>query len=68
MAISPHVYDSWNIIKQKKIEKVMQCPCIKSPTLWYGSGLFFKIKYYYAFITKQMPKNTFFEWNFIQKL
>ncbi len=27
-----------------------------------------KIRYYYAFITKQMQINTFFEWNFIQKL
>jgi hypothetical protein len=23
------------------------------------------IRYYYAFITKQMQKNTFFEWNII---
>jgi hypothetical protein len=28
MAIGPHVYGSWNITKQKKIEKIMQCPCI----------------------------------------
>jgi hypothetical protein len=44
------------------------CPFIKSYSLWYGSGFFFKIKYYYAFIIKQMQKNTFLEWNFIQKL
>jgi hypothetical protein len=30
MAIKPHVYSSWNITKQKKIEKIMQCPFIKS--------------------------------------
>jgi hypothetical protein len=36
--IGPHVYDSWNFIKQEKIEKIMQCPSIKSPPLWYGSG------------------------------
>jgi hypothetical protein len=66
IAIGPHVYNSSNIAKQKKIEKIMQCPSIKSPFLWYGSGFFLKINYYYAFITKQMQKNTFFEWNFIQ--
>jgi hypothetical protein len=37
VAIMPHVYDSWNITKQKKFEKAMQCPSIKSPPLWYGS-------------------------------
>jgi hypothetical protein len=52
--LRPHVYDSWNITKQKKIEKIMQCPFKKSPPLWYGSGFFLKIRYYYAFITKQM--------------
>jgi hypothetical protein len=41
-AIGPHVYDSSNIAKQKKIEKIMQCPSIKSPFLWYGSGFFLK--------------------------
>jgi len=40
MAIGPHVYDSWNITKKNKIEKIMQYPSIKSPTLWYGSGFF----------------------------
>jgi hypothetical protein len=68
MAIGPHVDDSWNITKQKKIEKIMQCPSIKSPPLWYGSGFFFKIRYYYALIIKQMQKNTFFEQNSIQKI
>jgi hypothetical protein len=56
-----HVYDSWNITQKRKIEKIMQCPFIKSLPLWYGSGFFLKLKYYYAFITKQMQKNTFFE-------
>jgi hypothetical protein len=41
MAIGPHVYDSWNITKQKEIEKIMQCPFIKSPC-WYGIGFFLK--------------------------
>jgi hypothetical protein len=67
MAIGPHVYDSWNITKQKKIEKIMQCPSIKPPALWYGSGFLLRIRYYYAFITKQMQQNTFLEWNLIQK-
>jgi hypothetical protein len=56
--IGLHVYDSWNITKQKKIEKIMQCPSIKSPPLWYGSGFFLKIWYYYAFIIKQMQIKT----------
>jgi hypothetical protein len=40
MSIGPHVCGSWNITKQKKIKKIMQCPSIKSPPLWYGSGFF----------------------------
>jgi hypothetical protein len=40
--IGPHVYDSWNITKKNKIEKIMQCPSIKSPPFWYGSGFFLK--------------------------
>jgi hypothetical protein len=40
MAIGPHVYDSWNITKQKKIEKIMQFPFIKPPPLWYVGGFF----------------------------
>jgi len=56
MAIGLHVYDSWNITKQKKIEKILQCASIKSPPLWYGNGFFLRIRYYYAFITKQMQK------------
>ncbi len=38
----------------------MQCPSIKSPIFLYGSGYLFKLRYYYAFITKQMQKNAFF--------
>jgi hypothetical protein len=38
--IRPHVCDAWNITKQKKIEKLMQCPSIKSPSIWYGNGVF----------------------------
>jgi hypothetical protein len=37
----------------------MQDPSIKSPPLWYGSDLFLKICYYYAFIIKQMQKTHF---------
>jgi hypothetical protein len=40
--IGSHVYDSWNITKQKKIEKIMECSSIKSPPLWYGCGFFLK--------------------------
>jgi hypothetical protein len=65
--IRPHVYESWNVTKQKKIQKIMQCPSIKSPPFLYGSGFFLKIRYYYAFITEQMLKNTFFECNFIKR-
>jgi hypothetical protein len=50
----PHVYGSCNITKQKKIEKIMQCPFIKFPTIWYGSGFFVKRKYYYGFNSKEM--------------
>jgi hypothetical protein len=35
MATRPHVCDSWNITKQKEIEKIMQSPSIKSRS---GSG------------------------------
>ncbi len=49
-AIGPHVCDSWNITKQKEIEKIIQCPSIKSFPLWYDSGFFLKGRYYYAFI------------------
>jgi hypothetical protein len=60
MAIELHVYDSWNITRQNKIEKIKQCPSIKSLLFLYGSGFFFKITYYYAFITKKIQKkNTF---------
>ncbi len=38
MAIRLHVCSSWNITKQKKIEKLM--PFIKSLRLWYGGGFF----------------------------
>jgi hypothetical protein len=58
-AIRPHVCDSWNITKQKEIEKIMQCPSIKSLLLWYGSGFFLNEIYYYAFIVKKW-KNTHF--------
>jgi hypothetical protein len=59
-AIRPHVYDSWNIAKQKEIENIMQCPSIKSCSLWYGSDFLLKGRCYYAFITKNMQENIFF--------
>jgi hypothetical protein len=46
------INDSWNITKEKKIKKIMQCPSIKSLPLCYGGGFFFKEWYYYAFIAK----------------
>jgi hypothetical protein len=66
-AIKPHVYDSWNITKQKKIEKIRQFPSIKSPPLWYGSFFFLK-KWIISIHCKINAKTTFFKWNFIQKL
>jgi len=34
MTIGLRVYDSWNITKQKKIEKITQWPFIKSPPFY----------------------------------
>jgi hypothetical protein len=68
MAIQPHVYDSWNITRQKKTEKIVQCPFIKSPLLWYGSGFSWKHNIIMHSLLKNAKKKTFFEWNFIQKL
>jgi len=42
IAIGLHVCGSWNIIKQKKNEKTMQWPIIKSFFLSYGNGLSLK--------------------------
>jgi len=36
--IRPHICDSWNITP-KTIEKIMQCPSMKSPPLCYGSEI-----------------------------
>jgi len=63
-SMGPHLYDSWNITKQKKIEKIMQCPYTKYPPLWYGSVFFPKnmkllcihIKQMHFFIMKLHPK------------
>jgi len=38
----------------------MQCPSIKSPPLWYGTGFFLKQIYYYAFIVQKCKKHTHF--------
>jgi hypothetical protein len=59
MAIRLHVCDSWNITKQKEIEKIMQCPFIKSP-FWYGSGFFLKRRYYCESLLKKCKNTPFF--------
>ncbi len=59
MAIGLHVCGSWNITKQKKIEKIIQCPFMKSLLLWYGSGFFLKKSYCYAFIAQKCKKIPF---------
>jgi len=56
--IGLHVCDSWNITKQKKIGKIMQCPFIKSP-LWYGSD-FFPTKDIIMHLLFKNAKNTHF--------
>jgi hypothetical protein len=66
--IGPHVCGSWNITKQKKTKKIMQCPYVKFPPLWYGSDLKRRRRYYYTFIAQKYKKTTFFEWNFIQNI
>jgi len=45
----------------------MQCPSIKSPLLSYGSDFFPKIRYYYAFIAKQMQKKNILKIKFHPK-
>jgi hypothetical protein len=57
--LGPHVYHSLNITKQKKNWKKMHCPFIKSLLLWYGSGFFLKIRYYYAFIEQMKNEDCF---------
>jgi len=57
--IGPNVCDSWNTTKQKEIGKIMQCPFIKSPSLYMVMVFLLQRNYYYAFIVKQMKKNTF---------
>jgi len=59
MAIGPHVCDSWNITKQKEIEKIMQCPSIKSPPLWYGNDFLLKGRYIMHSLLKNAKKHIF---------
>jgi len=67
MTIGLHVCDSWNITKQKEIEKIKQCASIKS-FFSYGSGFFLKGRYYYAFIAKKNAKTHIFWMEFHPKV
>jgi hypothetical protein len=40
--------------------KIMQCPSIKFPSLWYGIGFFLRGRYNYAFITLKNAKKHIF--------
>jgi len=53
--------------QQNKIEKIMYCPSINSPPLWYGNG-FFQFFKNYAFIIKQMQKKHIFWMKFHPKI
>ncbi len=53
-AIGFHICSSQNITKQKKSEKIMQCPTIKSLYLSFGIGFFFKYINYFSFITRKL--------------
>jgi hypothetical protein len=66
MTIRLHICGSQNITKQKKIEKIMQCPSIKSPPLWYGSG-FFPKKNIIMHLLFKSAKNTHFLMKFHPK-
>jgi hypothetical protein len=44
----------------KKSEKIMHCPTIKSFCFLFGIGFFFKYINYFAFIAENFEKNTFF--------
>jgi hypothetical protein len=59
-AIGPYVCGSWNITKQKKIEKIMECPSIKSVPLWYCNGFSPKIKTLLWIYCSKIQKNTHF--------
>jgi hypothetical protein len=52
---------------KKKFEKILQCPFMKFPSLWYGSNFFLKIRYYYAFILEHMEKKHIFWMKFYSK-
>jgi hypothetical protein len=42
MAIEFHVYDSWNITKQNKIERKCNANLLKNSFFIYGNVFFFK--------------------------
>ncbi len=54
--IGLHVCGSYNIIKQKKYEKIIQCSTIKYLSLSFGIGFFFKYINYFAFIAEKNEK------------
>jgi hypothetical protein len=56
MVIRPHFCDSWNIAKQKKNEKILQCLSIKSPLLYNG---FFKEKIIIHLLLNKYKKHIF---------
>jgi hypothetical protein len=58
MAIGPHVFYSWNITKQMKTEKMIQCSFVKSPLLSYGNVFSFNF-FFHEFIIKNAQKTHF---------
>ncbi len=55
-------------LPNKKELKKNAIPIYKIFFYYHVVVFFLKIRYYYAFINKQMQNNTLFEYNFIQKL
>jgi len=54
-----HVFDSLNITKQKKIEKIIYCPCIKFLSISYGSGFFKKKTFIMILLLNKCKKHIF---------
>jgi hypothetical protein len=49
------------VTKQKKSEKIMQCPTIRSLSLSIGIGFFFKYMKYFASIVEKNEKKHIFK-------